>query len=187
MSIALFTSSSGAAPSHHRSSQPTSSSSENRYTIPENFAPPPQTPVNPPASATADANAAIPDPTAVPVPAPAPAAALIPAFAAPTAADLASAAPVNDGLPDSGFSLPMDAASVIPNYKSDRLLHSSFGGRLFNCIPLDQLAVGMTILVVFGFSTPDAPADSVAGLVAGYVVKRRPINPLRLHNSNILI
>ena len=66
----------------------------------------------------------------------------------------------------------MDAASVIPNYESDRLLHSSFGGRLFNCIPLDKLAVGMTILV-FGFSTPDAPADSVAGLVAGYVVVNR--------------
>eukprot|EP01035_Chromulina_nebulosa_P035659 gene35659-47944_t len=56
--------------------------------------------------------------------------------------------------------------------ESDRLLHSSFGGRLFTCIPLDQLTVGMTVLV-FGFSSPDAPADSVAGLVAGYVVVNR--------------
>eukprot|EP01036_Dinobryon_divergens_P035617 gene35617-46192_t len=167
-----LTSSSGAAPTRHRSSQPISSSSETRYTIPENFAPPPQTPVEPPAAVTADTNAAIPDPAAAPAPAPVPAAAPIPAFAAPAAADLASAAPVNDGFSDSGFSLPMDAASVIPNYESDRLLHSSFGGRLFNCIALDQLAVGMTILV-FGFSTPEAPADSVAGLVAGYVVVNR--------------
>ena len=67
----------------------------------------------------------------------------------------------------------MDAASVVPNNESGRLLHSSFGGRrLFTCIALDQLAVGMTVLV-FGFYTPDAPADSVAGLVTGYVVVNR--------------
>eukprot|EP01036_Dinobryon_divergens_P037005 gene37005-48291_t len=164
-----LTSSSGAAPSRHRSSsQPASSSSETRYTIPDEFAPPPQTPVDSPAVAPAAVDAAIPDPAAIPAPAAAP----IPAFAAPAAADLASAVPSPDVPSDSGFSLPMDAASVIPNYESDRLLHSSFGGRLFTCIPLDQLAVGMTVLV-FGFSSPDAPADSVAGLVAGYVVVNR--------------
>jgi len=126
-----LTSSSGAAPSRHQSSSSSQPaiSSENRYTIPEEFALP-QTPVDPPAAATADANAAIPGPAAVPASVPAPAAAPIPAFAAPAAADLASATPANDGFSDSGFSLPMDAASVIPNYESDRLLHSSFGGRM---------------------------------------------------------